>query len=144
MHVLRLTDPENPIGGLILDGRVPPAGKMDDVVSRSKRQPHSARSWREDHHIEAAGAGLKRLYKSLTLMPGHTTAYPYGTGGKIEFSLDQARQPLLHGKVFHEHESLFSCLCYPFENGEGLGQTSGCLNVGVEIFAGFPGVDRMQ
>src|SRR5205823_9170646 len=55
-HIPLLSDAEGPVGRLILDGRVPPAIKMDDV--RSGRQ------------IQAAPARLERNHKKWRSLLG--------------------------------------------------------------------------
>ena len=60
VHCSALADTKDPVGALILDGRVPPAGKVDDMVGSRQRQADAAGAWRQDHHVETR-AFLERI-----------------------------------------------------------------------------------
>jgi hypothetical protein len=62
-----LTDPVNSVGALFLDRRVPPAGKMDDMVGRRQGEPKTGGPGSENDGIEACVALLKRLDTLLSL-----------------------------------------------------------------------------
>jgi hypothetical protein len=47
LHVAALADPEHPVGGLVLNRRVPPAVEVDDVVGGGQVQPGPARLERQ-------------------------------------------------------------------------------------------------
>ena len=49
LNHLSLADPVHPLRALVLDGRVPPAARMDDLVASRQRQSDSAGLWREQH-----------------------------------------------------------------------------------------------
>lgn len=63
-----LTDPVGPVGGLILDGRVPPRVHMDDVVGGGEIKPQSADL--QDDQEQISHAGLKRTDLPLSLPRG--------------------------------------------------------------------------
>ncbi len=45
VDVFLLANTEHPVGGLVLNSRVPPARQVDDVVGGGERQADAAGSW---------------------------------------------------------------------------------------------------
>src|SRR3989442_3814079 len=64
-HVPLLANAEGAIGGLLLDGRVPPAVEVDDVGGGREIEARAARLERE--HEEGRLAGLEAVDESRTL-----------------------------------------------------------------------------
>ncbi len=67
LHVARLPDPEGAVGGLIFHRRVPPAIKVEDVVSVGEVQPHAAGLQREDKQARPLG-GLEAPHHAVAIL----------------------------------------------------------------------------
>src|SRR5690606_39846607 len=101
-HVLGLTDPENPVGRLVLYGGVPPSREMHDVIGGRDRQTDAARLRRKNHDVKAIRLGLKLVDHPLPGMAGNAAINPHWTTWQAVSCLNHFRETVLHGEVFNE------------------------------------------
>src|ERR1051326_7918368 len=93
LHVLYLSDAKGAVGGLVLDGRVPPAIKVEDMIGRRQVEADTASFQREDEERRAVPVFLKTLHHRIALLFGRTAVQEE----------DFAAQPFL--QVLAQHTS---------------------------------------
>src|SRR5579871_1211903 len=70
LHVLALADAEGAVGGLVLDGGVPPAIIVKHVIGRRQVESHAAGLQREDEEWRAAPFLLETLHYAVAQLLG--------------------------------------------------------------------------
>ncbi len=99
LDVARLADAEGAIGGLILDGRVPPAVEVEDVVRPGQVQAGAARTKRQHEHGRSVPLRLKPSDHSIALGHGRPAVQ------KEHLAVERVRQ------VVAEQRSHLRILC---------------------------------
>ena len=102
--IFRLADAKRAVGGLILDGRIPPTVEMDDVCGGSQVQAAAARLQGDDEK-RRAGVVLKHAHKFRTATHGRAAmkdeAWP------TEHVRQEASQRLCECLKLRKDQSLF-------------------------------------
>ena len=104
---LVLADPVGTIGALVLDGGIPPAGEVDDVIGGGQGQANPACFRREDQDIEPGLFGLEMIDIILACRTGYAAMDTLGPFGQAEMFLDSTGQKALHFQAFQENQGFF-------------------------------------
>ena len=104
LHVPRLTDAKSTVGSLILDGRVPPAVKVKDVVGAGQVQPRAAGFERKDEDRRAVSFLLKTRHQAIPLLLRRAAVQKQHLDA--EQGLQIRPQHLAHRGELGEHQGL--------------------------------------
>ena len=123
----RLADAVGAVRRLILDGRVPPAVEVEDVVGGRQVEPEAAGAQRHDEHPRVAARLLEPVDD---LLAGRPRRRPVEVEPlDLELVLDVPRKKAAHDRVLGEHERrvalgerLGEHLCEPVELARPAGQ----------------------